>query len=60
MLKFLKTLVCSSILCAGTAHLSGCGQSGPLYLPKDKPFASLPAQLHWDHGTLAIAAPGTA
>ncbi|NBW24047.1 MAG: hypothetical protein EBR89_01130 [Betaproteobacteria bacterium] len=40
MMKFLKTVVCASVLSAGTAHLSGCGQSGPLYLPKDKPFAS--------------------
>jgi predicted small lipoprotein YifL len=46
MLKYWKTMVCASAVCAGAAHLSGCGQSGPLYLPKDKPAANLPAPPH--------------
>ena len=60
MLKYWKTMVCAGAVCAGAAHLSGCGQSGPLYLPKDKPAASLPTPLHWGNGTSPMEALGTA
>ena len=43
MLKYLKNLTLLSALGVGLAHLSGCGQTGPLYLPGDKTSASLAA-----------------
>ena len=43
MLKYLKNLTLLSTLCVGLVHLSGCGQTGPLYLPGDKPSAGLAA-----------------
>jgi len=58
MLKYWKTMVCAGAVCAGAAHLSGCGQSGPLYLPKDKPAASLPTPLQSGNETSPMAALG--
>jgi predicted small lipoprotein YifL len=60
MLKYWKTMVYAGAVCAGVAHLSGCGQSGPLYLPKDKPAASLPTYLHPGNEASPMAALGTA
>jgi predicted small lipoprotein YifL len=60
MLKLFKTILWSSVICAGTVHLSGCGQSGPLYLPKDKPFATVLMPVQPVHGAWAIATPGMA
>ncbi|NBX04736.1 MAG: hypothetical protein EBR18_01250 [Betaproteobacteria bacterium] len=40
-MKYLKNLTLLSTVFVGLAHLSGCGQTGPLYLPGDKPAASL-------------------
>jgi len=53
-------MVCAGAVCAGVAHLSGCGQSGPLYLPKDKPAASLPTHPHPGNEVSPMAALGTA
>jgi predicted small lipoprotein YifL len=47
MLKYLKTMLLASAVFAGAAHLSGCCQSGPLYLPQDKSSAKLSLPLHW-------------
>ena len=60
MMKFLKTVLCASVLSTGTAHLSGCGQSGPLYLPKDKPFASRSIPLRLADGISPVAIRGAA
>jgi predicted small lipoprotein YifL len=60
MLKYWKTMVYAGAVCAGVAHLSGCGQSGPLYLPKDKPAASLPTHPHPGNEVSPMAALGTA
>jgi len=53
-------MVYAGAVCAGVAHLSGCGQSGPLYLPTDKPAASLPTYLHPGNEASPMATLGTA